>query len=336
MIKNLCIDPTYRCNENCISCRCNSIATQFNNKKMSLDDYYDIINQFVNIGGKSISIYGGEPLLCPFIFEILEYAKSNKLITSITTNGILLKNSKLCKKLIETDIDQITVSIMGVKDVYNIMHGKMYYDTFLAAIKQLILFGDLVKNILSFHVTIQNGNYNQLPEVVKLASELGVVNVSCQYIAMIDSEDNYKTEVILKTIFDNNISHWELSKDLLITKEQINDLYISLATSKKLAEENGINLFIDSLFYSDDAETCLVTGKCKPNGSCELCDLVVLPDGRVGACAMLQHYIIGNVRYDSLVEIINSSKFKELQKKVENGFFLPVCSGCCRHDMFFC
>lgn len=336
MITNLSLDPTYFCNENCVSCRCSSVAAEFNNEmKLTKDNYFSIIRQFADAGGKSISIYGGEPLLFTSVFEVLIYAKNNNLKTSITTNGILLQNGMLCKKLIETDVNQIIISIMGVKNVYDMMHGGIYYYTFLSAMKQLIQSDISIVNKLSFHVTIQRGNYNQLPEIVKLAAELGIMNISCQYVSLVDTEDNHKSEVILNTKFDNKISHWELTKDLLVTKEHIKDLINSIEIATELAVQNGIKLSIDPVFYSKDLITYLTTGKYNPKGKCDLCDLIVLPDGRVGACAMLQHYIVGNVKEQSVLEIINSKKYNELRKRVEKGLFLPICSGCCRHTMFF-
>lgn len=336
LIKNICIDPTYYCNENCISCRCKDISKKFNNNKnLSKEDYFSIIQQFVQLGGNSLSIYGGEPLLSPFVFEIIKFAKNKGLKTSITTNGLLLLDLETCKKLIETDVDQIIISVMGVGEVYNIMHGGNYFNVFIEAIKQLINTDALIVNKLSFHMTIQRGNYNQLPEVVKLASKLGITNVSCQYVSLVDPEDNKSTENILNAQFDNAISHWDLNKNILINREQVETLINFCKMAEKLASNQNINLYVDPLIYSSNALNSLITGKYQPKGKCELCDIIILPDGSVGACAMLQHYIIGNTKKQSIYSIIQSNKYKELKKKVESGDFLPICFGCCRHAMFF-
>lgn len=334
MVTNLCIDPIYNCNENCISCRCNHIANYFKSK-LTIEDYYNIIKEFKKCDGKEISIFGGEPLLFPQIFEIIKYSKENNLRVSISTNGILLKNDIICEKLAESNIDKVVISVMGVHNRYNYMHGKKAFDTLFLALKTLIQKNSLMANKISIHMTLQRKNYNELPNVVNFAAKLGINHVSCQYVSVVSKEDDRKTELELKEKFFTEISHWELPDDLLVTKEQLNELFDSINIAKEMAIEKNIELYIDPMLMDKLEPTRLLTGKCNPKGKCNLCDLIILPDGKVGACAMLQHFVIGNIRKQTMADIVSSKKLIKLKERVENGFFLPICSSCCRHAMFF-
>lgn len=336
LLRNLSIDPTYYCNENCICCRCGNIAKQFKEEnKLSLLEYYLLIDDFCEIGGKRISLYGGEPLLSPLTIDILKYSKDKGLITSLTTNGILLNNPKICRALIESNVDQIIVSIMGTDEKYADMHGVDYFHLFLSGLKRLVAFGEDIINKTNLHVTLQNLNYNQMPNIIMLAHEVGVKKVSCQYISVVSDENRDKTEALLGVTFDERICHWDLPRSLLLQKENVPDFVKSIKLAVKLSIENNICLNLDPVFNSCDLTETLSTGNFKPQGECLMDDVVVMPDGRIGACAMLQDFVIGNIKEKRLFTILKSRKYIELKEKVESGHFLPICLNCCRHAIFY-
>lgn len=336
LLKNLSIDPTYYCNENCISCRCRTIANQFNEKdEMSLLEYYRLIDEFCELGGEQVSLYGGEPLIKTYTVDILKYSKTKGLTITISTNGILLNNSQICKALVETNVDRISVSIMGTGEKYDYMHGGSFFQLFRKGINNLIFYGRGIVDKISFHVTLQRKNYDQLPNIILLAHKLGVKMVSCQYVSAVSEEVNKKTETFLGANFDIGISHWNLPKTLLLQKENIPKLMESINLAVKLSAENNICLYLDPIFDCDSLTNILTTGNFNPRGKCSMNDIIVMPDGRIGACAMLQHFVIGNIKVNKLVTILKSDKYIKLKNNVESGIFLPICSNCCRHAMFY-
>lgn len=250
MITNICIDPTYYCNERCVSCRCNQITSEFpTSNALTAQKYCSIIDEFVDLGGESVSVYGGEPLTVEETFAILSHAKKCNLTTTITTNGVLLYNEKICNKLYETGVDKIIVSLMATEKMYASLHGKDYYERLINAIKIIqVRYPDMMERI-SFHVTIQQRNYNQLPNIIKLASQLSVRHVSFQYVSLTRQEDNLLTEKILDEHFENSISHWLLPTSLLIHPDLVHECVKSINNAVLNARQCGISLDVDPVFF---------------------------------------------------------------------------------------
>ena len=115
--KRLTIETIFGCNANCTMCVINLPTKRkkgimpLEMSKYILDEcspYVDQINQ--------LDFFGlGEPLLDPYLFERIKYAKEKGFRNiAISTNADLLDKEKQ-KKLLETGIDTILFSIDGVK-----------------------------------------------------------------------------------------------------------------------------------------------------------------------------------------------------------------------------
>lgn len=107
---HLDIELTTRCNLKCGFCpRTNNNIPIMD---MPLDMVKKIIDEFTDKGGCSIKFcYLGEPLLYPYLFEVIKYAKKKGIIeTIIATNGNLLTR-KMAIGLIKNGLDFIIFSI---------------------------------------------------------------------------------------------------------------------------------------------------------------------------------------------------------------------------------
>lgn len=81
-------------------------------KMLSLDDAKIIMKKLADAGLEKITFAGGEPLLYPYIKEIIKYSKGIGLTTSIITNGAMLTDEWL--KDMRTFIDWIGLSIDSI------------------------------------------------------------------------------------------------------------------------------------------------------------------------------------------------------------------------------
>ncbi len=99
------IELTSKCNLSCSFCykSCNDV------KKVDMINPISVLEILKNNGVAIIEITGGEPLLHPDIYEVLEYAVKNFLHTSILSNGILLNDKLIC--LLNSNKDRITLQI---------------------------------------------------------------------------------------------------------------------------------------------------------------------------------------------------------------------------------
>lgn len=118
------LELTNHCNLNCAMCN----YDQMTRSKGYLDP--DLAKKVVDEGVASGRLYylalfiHGEPLLYPYLIEIIQYAKDRKVpVVNVTTNGVLL-TEELSRKMIEAGLDSLVISFMGVtKEGYVRLQG---------------------------------------------------------------------------------------------------------------------------------------------------------------------------------------------------------------------
>ena len=113
------VEPSSRCNFQCIQCFQNSKGDNYftkNRRNMDFDTYLKVIDQLKNWDGLKIKVLKlclyGEPLLNPDFCEMLKVAKEENIADRIetTTNASLL-TKRIAEELVEYKLDYIRVSI---------------------------------------------------------------------------------------------------------------------------------------------------------------------------------------------------------------------------------
>jgi len=122
---NITINVITTCNSNCVFCSYKYFKEK--GKTMEFNFFKKIIDEIVKYGAKSINITPllGESLLDNNLFEKIKYAKKNDLYVSMYSNGILLNKDNNYKKLVDSGIDNISISVGDVNpkvdsEIYNI------------------------------------------------------------------------------------------------------------------------------------------------------------------------------------------------------------------------
>ena len=85
---------TSKCNLSCKGC----FAKHMTGRDLTTDQIKKLIDQLAKMRVFQLAIGGGEPFLCKDIVEIAQYARENKILPNITTNGTLL-NETIAAKL---------------------------------------------------------------------------------------------------------------------------------------------------------------------------------------------------------------------------------------------
>ena len=87
---HLQLNPTNRCNFNCLMCSCSERQKYL---ELELEDIDKIISSMFKFGLKAVTITGGgEPLMHPEINEIINMFHSKGVEIGIVTNGSLLNS----------------------------------------------------------------------------------------------------------------------------------------------------------------------------------------------------------------------------------------------------
>ncbi len=100
------LDVTYRCNERCEHC----YLDHDGDGEMSTAEIKSTLDQLAAAGVFFLTISGGEPLIRPDIFEIIEYARSLRFNVKLKTNAILIRE-KEARRLRELNVEQVQISV---------------------------------------------------------------------------------------------------------------------------------------------------------------------------------------------------------------------------------
>jgi radical SAM protein with 4Fe4S-binding SPASM domain len=84
---NLVIIPTYRCNASCSFCYAKNLEKQFP-EDMSFWKFVEIMDCFIEAGGRGLTIAGGEPMLWEHVNKAIIYAKTRGVKVQLLTNAI--------------------------------------------------------------------------------------------------------------------------------------------------------------------------------------------------------------------------------------------------------
>jgi len=102
------------CNYRCQFCFAPFRALRKKSGFLNLDDGTKLIDALVGEGMRKLTFAGGEPMLCPWLGDYLEYAKDRTMMTMIVTNGSRLTKDFLQKRA--WAIDWVALSIDSARE----------------------------------------------------------------------------------------------------------------------------------------------------------------------------------------------------------------------------
>lgn len=154
---------TYRCNASCEFCHFADHDFYKNFSQASLVDFKRNVDDMAKLGVKFIDLTGGEPLLNTDIVEMVRYAKSKGMQTSITTNALLY--AKYAKEL-SGYVDLLHFSLDSpYEDVHNKIRKVNCFNSVFEAIELAKSLGEHPDILF----TVTDNSYLDLPEMHAIA-----------------------------------------------------------------------------------------------------------------------------------------------------------------------
>ena len=173
----LSIEPTTACNLGCPECP--SGLKQFTRKtgNISWDLYQKIIRQnkkhlwYINL------YFQGEPYIHPRFFDMIQFARQNKIYTSTSTNAHFLDKEN-AQKTVESGLNRLIISLDGTtQEVYEQYRKKGDLTKVLQGIQNIVEAKKRAKSNSPFIVLqflVVKPNEHQIRDAKKLAQETGV------------------------------------------------------------------------------------------------------------------------------------------------------------------
>ncbi|MEM1008603.1 MAG: radical SAM protein [Myxococcota bacterium] len=101
---------TERCHLRCQQC----YLVEDPRGELTLEEVKDLLDQLAEMGTTRVTFTGGEPMLRPDLFEILEYAHQHGFWISLFTSGTPC-NPTRCAKLKAAGVDCVSVTLYGMR-----------------------------------------------------------------------------------------------------------------------------------------------------------------------------------------------------------------------------
>lgn len=118
---------TYRCNFRCKYCS----VWEKKSDELSTEEVFKMIDELCVLGMRRLGLNGGEPLLREDIGEIINYARSKDITTTLFSNGWLVREniSKLKK------VNVLIISLDGPPEAHDLQRQPGSYDRAIEAIE---------------------------------------------------------------------------------------------------------------------------------------------------------------------------------------------------------
>ena len=299
LISNIQFELSSRCNERCIHCY---IPNEKKNTgfDMPKEKVIDLIDQLADMGGLHVIFSGGEAFLHKDLIELVRYARNKDLQVSILSNLIALKDEQI-KKLHDLNISLIQVSLYSmdpeIHDTITTVKGS--FEKSKAAIEKLVA-ADVPVQI---SCPIMKANRKGYDKVLKYAQSLKI-KAKTDFIMMAQADFNTnnlanrlsipETEELLRDIMECDLDYQESTLKL-----------------RPKSEEKAFDLerFKKQPVCGVGYDNCCITA-----------------NGDVYPCAGWQSMVLGNVYKQSLLEIWENDKLKELRNITQASF--PECLEC--------
>jgi len=255
---------------------------------LEVDLFRSIIQQAKPLGLSSVKLTGGEPLLHPDIYEILDVIHSEELRLTVETNGVLCTLG-LAKKMKATSENPfVSVSIDGADpETHEWVRGvEGCFDKALNGIRNLVNAGFRPQIIMS----VMKRNKDQIEPFVRMAEALGAGSVKFNLIQPTARGEKMHEAGETLTIHE------------LVELGEWVENSLSASTDLRLVYSHPAAFRSLSSMFGGDGSGC---GVCGIFGI-----LGVLGDGSYALCGIgetVPEMVFGHARKDSLADVWNNT-----------------------------
>ncbi|MDY6930919.1 MAG: PqqD family peptide modification chaperone [Halobacteriota archaeon] len=298
--RSMAIEITKKCNLRCVHCFLSAGSAA--EVELTTEEIKELMRSAKELGAKSVSIGGGEPLMRPDCIDLIKYALSIDLLVALGTNGTLI-DEKTSEYLSKLPI-KIQISLDGArKETHDYIRGEGSYDLTMKGLNNLVEKGMLKDIVIAF--TPMSRNVEEIPEIIDFALEKGIHVIQFPPLSSSGRAKSNWPELMLND--DKMIWFWD---------------YVS----KRSTELKGRLDLLAECFSLD------INNLGSPNRCSIGSQLRISPTGDVYPCQCFHfgdEYCIGNVRNENLGAIISSQKLGEI---LNECYIRPLkiesCVGC--------
>ena len=174
------IEPTTACNLRCPECPSGLRSFTRPTGNLKADFFRQTIDELHRELLYLIFYFQGEPYINPGFLDMVRYAKEKGIYTITSTNGHFLNDTN-ARKTIESGLDRMIISVDGTtQEVYENYRVAGKLENVLQGARNVVKWkrqlGSSTPHII-FQFLVVRPNEHQIPEIYRLAEEIGVDEV---------------------------------------------------------------------------------------------------------------------------------------------------------------
>lgn len=185
------VEPTTACNLRCPECPSGLRAFTRPTGNLKENFFKDTINAMYKDLMYLIFYFQGEPYINPKFLEMVKFAHDKGIYTITSTNGHFL-NDENAKKTIESGLDRMIISVDGTtQEVYENYRKSGKLAVVLQGARNIVKWKKRLKSStphLIFQFLVVKPNEHQIPDIYRLAEEIGVDEVKLKSAQVYDYE----------------------------------------------------------------------------------------------------------------------------------------------------
>lgn len=306
-ITHIQMEPTVRCNLNCITCTRSEVLANYSRMDMSLEELDKILSMLPDL--KTVKLGGlGEPLFHPQLEEYFKRINDKKIRLWMNSNGTALFNPAI-RKIVLKYVDDLVVSFDStVKEKFEAIRLGSNFDLIKEGTKKLVEERNQnnAKTVIGINFVVTHLNYNEIESLYDLALELGLDYISVVEVEnwLTESEDGYEPS-------RNFVSETRLVKDDI--NKKLRSLRIRLLTHGILLGHKTSKERLGNCYWPF-------------NG------FFVNLEGYVMPCNIRMHksYTFGNIyEAEKIEDVLNNEQYINFRKcHIEGDKTNKICGNC--------
>lgn len=186
------LEPTTACNLRCPECPSGLRAFTRPTGNLKEDFFKKTIDSLYKDLLYLIFYFQGEPYINPKFLEMVKYARSKGIYTITSTNGHFL-NDKNARDTIESGLDRLIISVDGTtQDTYESYRIEGKLETVLQGARNVVKWKKALNSPtphIIFQFLVVKPNEHQIPDIYKLAEEIGIDEVKLKTAQVYDYEN---------------------------------------------------------------------------------------------------------------------------------------------------
>jgi radical SAM protein with 4Fe4S-binding SPASM domain len=186
------LEPTTACNLRCPECPSGLRAFTRPTGNLKEDFFKKTIDEIHRELMYLIFYFQGEPYINPKFLDMVKYAHDKGIYTMTSTNGHFL-NDENAKKTIESGLDRLIISVDGTtQETYESYRKEGKLENVLKGAVNIVKWKKEMKSKtphIIFQFLVVKPNEHQIPDIYRLAEEIGIDEVKLKTAQVYDYEN---------------------------------------------------------------------------------------------------------------------------------------------------